>query len=770
MKKGMKGILLCIAMIMAVMLAMMPAKTVHAATSGTWGTATYELDNDNNLVFTRSGTITKDWPSTLTKANVTSISCNPGVRITLPSSSSMMFYQCSSLVSIDATGFNASNVNFMLYMFAGCASLKSVDLSSWNMNNVTNIRSMFQNSSSLETIKFPNFNTRNLTMLDTVFDGCSSLKSIDLSNWNTTNVTDIDYMFRGCSSLEILDLSNFDTSNVTSMEGVFQGCSKLSELDISGFNTSKVRGMANFFNGCSNLKKVKLSPAMTKWINLSYLPNPSGSLYTGKWIREDKFYGPYTAAQLYSSYPSRASAMAGTWIWELKPTDYTLVFRGGDGVAGAMPNITANALLDFTIPVNQFRKFGYDFDHWDDGNGKTYANEGTISANTYSPSRRVTLTAVWKPRDTSVNMKDGSFEFSIKAGEKATFNDIPAGTSYQVYEKTESGWVLVQQENASGVIEALEESAAAFWNKYQPGVVTVQFTGTKKLDGHPAKEGTYQFELLDENRNVIQTKSVLDGGFIQFDAIEFTKKDVGEHTYIIREIDPQDDSIDYDAHEETVTVLVKEKERDTSLDVYSHTENINDAGEKQGDYVSSKYYTDVITISGAKKLHVTVKYTNPRGQFYVWQGAHEEVRTQTYGADFNPGMALKQYNFINGKDQEYLTDEFDVEGDSLSVLYMSYAYSPSYGYYPDGPYSDMVNYGYYMTVSPGDADLSADVTYDEDGVAFDNTTRPGVLKITKNADVTETNKDDTFTFEITFDNENGMPISDNIYWYVEDQN
>lgn len=82
----------------------------------------------------------------------------------------------------------------------------------------------------------------------------------------------------------------------------------------------------------------------------------------------------------------------------------------------------------------------------------------------------------------------------------------------------------------------------------------------------------------------------------------------------------------------------------------------------------------------------------------------------------------------------------------------------------------MANYGYYMTVSSGNSKLAAEVTYDDDGVMFNNKTRPGVLKVTKNADVTEANKDDTFTFEIEFTNENGMPISDNIYWYVEDQN
>ena len=277
------------------------------------------------------------------------------------------------------------------------------------------------------------------------------------------------------------------------------------------------------------------------------------------------------------------------------------------------------------------------------------------------------------------------------------------------------------------------------------------------------RKALINLNLLDENRNVIQTKSVLDGGFIQFDPIEYKRSELGEHIYIIREIDPQDDGIDYDIHEETVTVLVKEE----GVTKYSHTDNVNDAGEKQGDYESSKYYTDVITIPGAKKLHVTVKYTNPRGQFYIWQGAHEEVRTQTYGSDFNTGTALKQYYYQSGKDQEYLTDEFDVEGDSISVLYNSYAYSSIRWYSMAILIWRIMDIILLLQVES----WQQRVTYDEDGVAFNNTTRPGILKITKDgSELTETNKDDTFTFEITFSNENGMPISDNIYWYVEDQN
>ena len=678
-----------------------------------------------------------------------------------------MFYQCSGLTSLDVSNFNTSKVTDMQSMFRNCLKLSSLDVSNFNTSKVVNMDFMFCNCSKLSSLDVSNFNTSKVTTMDSMFDNCSKLSSLDVSNFNTSKVTNMSYMFCNCFSLTSLDVSNFNTSKVTTMNSMFSDCSSLTSLDVSNFNMSRVRDMSWMFNRMPYLKSIVLGPE-NKFVGSggtsSLLPTPplekDGVYYTRKWIRDDGTYGPYTPAELNANY---TSDMAGTWVWEERP--FSTVVYIADGASGSMPNEPLFPEEDFKIPTCQYAIFDHTFLYWDDGQGHHYENKATIPAGTYEAGTAITLTAVFEKNSHNVNMQDGAFEFSIKAGEKATFDNIPAGTSYQVYEKTEDGWVLVQQENASGVIEALEESAASFWNKFQPGVVTVQFTGTKKLDGHPAKEGTYSFELLDENRNVLQTKSVLDGGFIQFDPIEYTKDDMGEHTYIIREIDPQDDSIDYDVHEESITVLVKEE----GATKYSHTDNVNNAGEKQGDYSSSTYYTDVITIPGADKLHVTVKYTNPRGQFYIWQGAHEEVRTQTYGADFNPNTALKQYNYQSGKDQEYLTDEFDVEGDSISVLYNSYAYDPSNGYYPNGPYSDMVNYGYYITVTGGK--LATEVTTDEDGIAFENHTRPGVLKITKDgSELTEANKNDTFTFEIEFANENGMPISDNIYWYVEDQN
>ena len=63
---------------------------------------------------------------------------------------SHMFYECSSLESIDLSSFNTNNVTDMYSMFFGCTSLESIDLSSFNTNNVTYMYNMFYECSSLK--------------------------------------------------------------------------------------------------------------------------------------------------------------------------------------------------------------------------------------------------------------------------------------------------------------------------------------------------------------------------------------------------------------------------------------------------------------------------------------------------------------------------------------------------------------------------------------------------------------------------------------------
>ena len=185
-----------------------------------------------------------------------------------------MFYNCSSLTSLDLSNFNTANVTDMSHMFNGCSSLTSLNLSNFNTTNVMDMASMFANCNSLTTLNLSNFNTANVTGMNGMFSGCSSLTNLDLSNFNTANVTYMSMMFYDCSSLTSLNLSNFNTANVRYMNEMFYNCSSLTSLNISSFNTAHVTTMFYMFSGCSSLTSLDLSN-----FNTANVPNMSHMFY-----------------------------------------------------------------------------------------------------------------------------------------------------------------------------------------------------------------------------------------------------------------------------------------------------------------------------------------------------------------------------------------------------------------------------------------------------------------------------------------------------------
>ena len=172
---------------------------------------------------------------------------------------SNMFWGCSSLTSLDVTHFNTANVTNMSLMFWGCSSLTSLYLTNFNTAKVTNMRSMFYSCSSLTSLDVTHFNTAEVTNMSNMFSRCSSLTSLDVTHFNTAKVTDMSNMFSSCSSLTSLDVTYFNTANVTNMRSMFSKCSSLTSLDVTNFNTAEVTNMGYMFSWCSSLTSLYLT-------------------------------------------------------------------------------------------------------------------------------------------------------------------------------------------------------------------------------------------------------------------------------------------------------------------------------------------------------------------------------------------------------------------------------------------------------------------------------------------------------------------------------
>ena len=160
-----------------------------------------------------------------------------GKEISLEARRSYSFIDFTTLnIKGNKKAFNKINISdsyisriSYITLFSGCTSLTSLDVSGWDTSNVTNMYNMF--------------------------NYCEKLTSLDVSGWDTSNVTNMSHMFYLCTSLTSLDVSGWDTSNVTNMTNLFRGVS-VTNLNLSGWDTSNVTDMSGMF---ANIKSSNIT-------------------------------------------------------------------------------------------------------------------------------------------------------------------------------------------------------------------------------------------------------------------------------------------------------------------------------------------------------------------------------------------------------------------------------------------------------------------------------------------------------------------------------
>ena len=138
------------------------------------------------------------------------------------------------------------------------------NLGNLKTDNVTNMKMMFFSCSSLTTLDLSGWNTASVTKMANMFTGCTSLATLDLSGWNTAKVTDMGGMFSACENLTTIYVGdNWSTASVTSSNNMFEGCTKLPNWDgttdathantgASGYLTTKGAGTITVVTGNSD--------------------------------------------------------------------------------------------------------------------------------------------------------------------------------------------------------------------------------------------------------------------------------------------------------------------------------------------------------------------------------------------------------------------------------------------------------------------------------------------------------------------------------------
>lgn len=223
--------------------------------------------------------------------------------------------------------------------------------------------------------------------------------------------------------------------------------------------------------------------------------------------------------------------------------------------------------------------------------GDPVTNSGTLSiTNTYSVSPvtvygkeslsgRKTLTgrdlkagefsfqlkdAQNKVVSTATNDADGNFHFDdLTFDEPGTYtytvsedtSSLPAGVS-PVTEGPKSVTIVVT-DNGDGTLSAdVRKDALEFENSYEAGAAMVQLSFAKTLSGRPTAltDGEFQFQLKDEQDNVVATASNDAAGTVTFPRMAFGK--AGTYTYKVSEVVGSAAGITYDADVRKVTIKV----------------------------------------------------------------------------------------------------------------------------------------------------------------------------------------------------------------------
>src|SRR5699024_2290876 len=128
-----------------------------------------------------------------------------------------------------------------------------------------------------------------------------------------------------------------------------------------------------------------------------------------------------------------------------------------------------------------------------------------------------------------------------------TIREVQGDLGGVTYDANDFTFEVTVEDNEEGNLVATVQEVdgpAVFINSYEPAPGSIVLEAEKILEGQDLRNGQFRFELLDESGETIQTVTNNADGQVIFD--EITYDEVGEHTYIIHEVEGVQGGVDYD--------------------------------------------------------------------------------------------------------------------------------------------------------------------------------------------------------------------------------
>lgn len=195
---------------------------------------------------------------------------------------SRYFFGTTALTSLTGQeNWHTRNATTMSQMFQN-STIPTLNASGWDVSNVASMASMFYDATKLTSLNAPNWTPGVLATsctMTSMFDGATAITSAglqDMNTWDTSNVTDMSYMFYDAGTATPglsapLDVSGWDVSRVADMSYMFRQ-SGIGSVNARGWNTGKITNMSDMFNGAARLTTLDTTGWNTKSVtNMSYM-------------------------------------------------------------------------------------------------------------------------------------------------------------------------------------------------------------------------------------------------------------------------------------------------------------------------------------------------------------------------------------------------------------------------------------------------------------------------------------------------------------------
>ena len=198
--------------------------------------------------------------------------------------SNSMFNWMSSLLSVNLSWANFSNLKSVSWMFSSCSKLKNINLSYSNFENVYSSNSMF-NGDNLENLNLSHAKLWKISSIDlygknidlsyAILSGITEKPNIrtDIENINLEwtdlrNLSSMEYLFQSRNKLKSVNFSWTILSSLTNMSRMFQSNYGINYVDFSNTDLSSVITMEEMFSSAYWITGVNFS-----WCNLQNLTN-----------------------------------------------------------------------------------------------------------------------------------------------------------------------------------------------------------------------------------------------------------------------------------------------------------------------------------------------------------------------------------------------------------------------------------------------------------------------------------------------------------------